>query len=75
MHKIDQELNARRLLCPMPVIKTQSALKKMAQGEHLKVICTDRGTLHDIPAWCKVNGYKLVEQYQQDDEYIFIVEA
>lgn len=75
MKEITQELNTHRLLCPMPVIKTQNALKKMDKGELLRVICTDRGTLHDIPAWCKVNDYRLVEQCQQDDEYIFIIEA
>ena len=69
------ELDLRRLLCPMPVIKTQNALKKMVQGEHLKVICTDPGVKHDIPAWCKINDYVILEQFEIDNEFIFVIKA
>lgn len=71
----DVVLDLRRLLCPMPVIKTQNALKKMAQGERLKVTCTDPGVKHDIPAWCKINGYAILEQFEEDNEFIFIIKA
>lgn len=59
----------------MPVIKTQNALKTMQSGEKLKVICTDPGTMHDIPAWCKVNDYILVEAEQIEDKYQFVIEV
>jgi TusA-related sulfurtransferase len=71
-----QELKLERLLCPMPVIKTQNKLKTMQSGESLKVICTDRGTMHDIPAWCRVNDYKLIKAEKTvDDKYEFIIEV
>ena len=70
-----KELSLERLLCPMPVIKTQNMLKTMSKGEQLKVICTDPGTMHDIPAWCKVNDYKLVEAIEINNKYQFIVEV
>lgn len=54
-----ETLNAKRLLCPMPVIKTQNKIKKMQPGQKLIVTCTDPGTLQDIPAWCRINGHKL----------------
>ncbi|WP_119327664.1 sulfurtransferase TusA family protein [Cysteiniphilum halobium] len=73
--EINLELDLRRLLCPMPVIKTQNALKKMGKGEHLKVICTDPGVKHDIPAWCKINGYDILEQFNIDNEFIFVIKA
>ena len=72
---IDVELDLRRLLCPMPVIKTQNALKKMPQGTYLKVVCTDPGVKHDIPAWCKISDYVVVEQCEQNNEFIFIIKA
>ena len=44
-------LNLERLLCcPMPVIKTQNALRAYAVMGQLKVVCTDPGTMHDILA-------------------------
>ena len=50
-------------------------LKTMSKGKQLKVICTDLGTMHDIPAWCKVNDYKLVEAIEINNKYQFIVEV
>ncbi|WP_119343719.1 sulfurtransferase TusA family protein [Facilibium subflavum] len=70
-----QELNLRNLLCPMPVIKTQNALKQMVKGQLLKVYCTDPGVKHDIPAWCKINDYDIVENYEEADTFIFVIKA
>lgn len=53
-------LDARRLLCPMPVIRTQDKIKTLTAGDTLEVICTDPGCLHDIPAWCRVHGHELI---------------
>lgn len=68
-------LDARRLLCPMPVIKTQDQVKKLQSGDTLEVICTDPGALQDIPSWCRINGHKLVETRNQDDEVIIVLEV
>ena len=34
-------LDARRLLCPMPVIRTQNCIKGLSSGDILEVTCTD----------------------------------
>lgn len=62
------ELDARRLLCPMPVIRTQDKIKTLAPGDVLQVICTDPGATHDIPAWCRVHGHEIITIEQQDHE-------
>ncbi|MCP5019270.1 MAG: sulfurtransferase TusA family protein [Ketobacter sp.] len=69
------ELDARGLLCPMPVIKTQNAIQQLAQGDRLRVLATDPGVLHDIPAWCRVNGHKLISSKEQDQEIEVIIEV
>ncbi len=71
------ELDARRLLCPMPVIRTQQlieSLGKAANGEQIKVVCTDPGVLYDIPAWAKVHGHMLVDTLDEDYEYTVIIQ-
>ncbi len=68
-------LDAKRLLCPMPVIKAQNKIKTMEVGAKLEVICTDPGTLHDIPAWCKINGHKVLETHEEKFEIKFIIEV
>jgi tRNA 2-thiouridine synthesizing protein A len=67
------ELDARRLLCPMPVIRLQDCLAKQPEGVKVRITCTDPGTLSDIPTWCRINGQVLLESVQQDNEYIFLV--
>ena len=61
-------LDARGLLCPLPVIRTQDKIKTLPTGSVLDVLATDPGTLHDIPAWCRVHGHTLINARQDDDE-------
>lgn len=60
MVRIDQTLDARNLICPMPVIRTQETVAMLDAGQILEVHCTDPGALFDIPAWCRVNGHKVL---------------
>ncbi len=56
----DFELDARRLLCPMPVIRTQNRIAELDPGDQLTVHCTDPGVMADIPAWCRIHGHQVV---------------
>ena len=68
-------LNARRLLCPMPVIRTQDAVKKLQTGDILEVIGTDSGILQDIPAWCRINGHTVLDTFTDDFEYHIVLQV
>ncbi|HEY9032159.1 MAG TPA: sulfurtransferase TusA family protein [Kangiella sp.] len=72
MSKI-HELDCSNLLCPMPVIKTQNALKELALGDILEVTCTDPGTLSDIPTWCRINQQEVTETKEQERTIIFTI--
>ncbi len=71
----EHTLEARRLLCPMPVIRTQDKIKTLEKGDKLTVICTDPGALNDIPAWCRINGHKVLETKEAEDEVIVVIEV
>lgn len=71
----DHELDARRLLCPLPVIRTQNKVKELAHGDRLIVYCTDPGVMQDIPSWCRINGHRVLEAQQLDYEYIVTLEV
>ncbi len=66
-------LDARRLLCPLPVIRTQNTAKKLNPGDTLEVTCTDPGAESDIPAWCRINGHQVLEIKQDDDNDELII--
>lgn len=68
-------LNAKRMLCPMPVIKTQDKVNSLDSGDILEVVCTDPGALNDVPAWCRINGHKVIETSQKDDEVFILIEV
>lgn len=75
MAYIDKELDARRLLCPLPVIRAQDAIATMRAGERLRVIATDPGVKNDIPAWCRINGHKVEAMGEVDDEIVITIEV
>ena len=59
----------------MPVIRTQDKIKTLAAGDILEVVCTDPGALNDVPAWCRINGHKVLETRTTDDEVFIIIEV
>ena len=68
------ELDARRMLCPLPVIKLQNCVNQQPIGTRVEITCTDPGALNDIPAWCRINGHSIISTLEQDYEYIIVVE-
>jgi tRNA 2-thiouridine synthesizing protein A len=66
------ELDARHVLCPLPVIRTQDRLKTLAPGDTLEVHCTDPGALNDIPTWARINGHAVVSAVHNDEVVITI---
>ena len=69
------ELNARNLLCPMPVIRAQDRIRELEPGDRLTVICTDPGALHDIPAWCRINGHRVIDTTSQARDIYITIEV
>ncbi len=63
-----ETLDARGLLCPLPVIRAQDRIRSLPPGASLEVLATDAGTLQDIPAWCRVHGHALESAVTEDAE-------
>ena len=72
---MNHRLDATNLLCPMPVIRTQNKIAELASGDILEVRCTDPGVLHDIPAWCRINGHEVIDQRREDGVIIITVKV
>ncbi len=69
----DFQLDARQLICPMPVIRTQDKIKDLKPGDRLQVTCTDPGAKNDIPAWCRINGHTLDEIQESEQEIVISI--
>lgn len=68
-------LDARNLMCPMPVIRTQDKIADLKSGDTLEVTCSDPGALNDIPAWCRINGHTVIETKEENDLVVITVEV
>jgi len=68
-------LDARRLLCPLPVIRVQDRVQQLEPGTRLAAVCTDPGALQDIPAWCRINGHTVIETRREGEDYVIELEV
>ncbi|VAW79291.1 hypothetical protein MNBD_GAMMA12-461 [hydrothermal vent metagenome] len=68
----EEIVDARNLLCPMPVIKIQNAVLKAEAGQKISIMCTDPGVKNDIPAWCRINGHN-IESIKESGSIITII--
>ncbi|HZD87173.1 MAG TPA: sulfurtransferase TusA family protein [Gaiellaceae bacterium] len=69
----DHVLDARGLLCPMPVVKAAKAMKELDPGQVLKILATDRGSIADMPAWAEDTGNELLEWHEDGDDLVYLV--
>ena len=66
-------LDAKQLLCPLPVIRTQDRVATLKIGDVLTVYCTDPGALSDIPTWCRLHGHTMLSTKEDVDGVIELV--
>ena len=69
----DHILDARGLLCPMPVVKAAKEIKGLEPGQVLKILATDRGSIADMPAWAEDTGNELLEWHEEDGYLVYFV--
>lgn len=66
-------IDARNLLCPMPVIRVQDGIGGVPAGTIVEAICTDPGALVDIPSWCRINGHEVLETRSEENLYVVVL--
>ncbi len=67
---ITETLDVKGASCPMPVVKTKTAIDDLSEGEVLEVLATDSGSMSDIDGWADgTEGVELVDQVEGDDVY------
>lgn len=71
--QVDQTLDMRGFQCPIPIVKTNQAIKGMQAGQVLKVLATDKGALTDFPAWADDTGNEIVSSGEEDGALVFLV--
>ena len=57
---IKHHIDARHLLCPMPVIKLQTVVSDADNGDIIHLLCTDPGVTQDVPTWVRIHGHQII---------------
>ncbi|MBY0498283.1 MAG: sulfurtransferase TusA family protein [Nitrosomonas sp.] len=73
MENIDKELDARGLVCPLPILRTKQSLAGMISGQTLRIVATDPGSLIDFQVFSEQTGNELLSMTQITGEFIFIL--
>lgn len=67
-------LDLSGLKCPLPVLRTQKAMRAMKSGERITIIATDPMAAIDIPHFCNEQGHHLLESQRSDNSMKFTIE-
>ena len=71
--RADMTIDTVGLFCPVPIIRTAEAMKRIATGTVLEVISDDRVILIDMPAWCRSTGHRYLGARRTDDAFHLFV--
>ena len=69
----DDTLDAKGLMCPMPIVKLAKKIKELQVGQVLELIVDDPGGKEDVPAWCSRTGHELLETKQEGSVCFFYI--
>jgi TusA-related sulfurtransferase len=58
----DRTLDAKGLLCPMPIVKLAKAMKELDSRQVILLEATDPGAVPDVVAWSKNTGNPVLAQ-------------
>ena len=67
-------LDLRGLQCPLPVLKTQKAMRSMIAGDKVWVETTDPLAAIDIPNFCENDGHRLCTTEEGEGFQRFLIE-
>jgi tRNA 2-thiouridine synthesizing protein A len=69
----DERIDCTGLFCPMPIVRTREALKRMAPGQLLEMLSDDPGSEADMKSWVNISGNDLVDIARAGAVFHFLV--
>ena len=71
MADFDQELDASGLNCPLPILRAKKTLAGMSDGQVLRIVATDPGSVKDFEAFAKQTGNELLDSGEEGGKFVF----
>ena len=70
----DFTVDARGLLCPLPVLKARKRLLEMAPGSVLALVASDPAAIVDVPHFCLQSGHRLVATTDVEGGQMYLIQ-
>ena len=67
------DIDARGLICPLPVLRLRKRLTELGKGAELTILTDDPVAVIDIPHFCVQEGHELLASRVQDGARFFRV--
>lgn len=61
------EIDARGLLCPLPVLRLRKVLLATAPGARVRLVATDPMAAVDVPHFCAQSGHVMIDSRRLAD--------
>ncbi len=71
--KDEETIDARGLLCPLPVLKLAKRIKGLSPGQSARLLADDPAAIVDVPHYCAESGHELLDQQEAEGHQIYIV--
>ena len=73
MTRPDKEIDARDLLCPLPVLRARKAILAMSEGQVLRVLATDPAAVIDMPHFAHQSGHTYLGAEEADGATAYLL--
>ena len=68
------EIDARGLLCPLPVLRLRKRLQDLAPGAVARLLADDPAAVIDVPHFCAESGHRLISAHEAEGAQVYLVE-
>jgi tRNA 2-thiouridine synthesizing protein A len=69
----DREVDARGLICPLPVLRARKRLSEMPQGAVLRLLADDPVAVVDVPHFCAEAGHEFLRMEEIEGAQSYLI--
>jgi tRNA 2-thiouridine synthesizing protein A len=69
----DLEVDARGLLCPLPILRLARAFRRAPGGTVARLLATDPAAVEDVETFCREGGHELLSAERDGACFLFRV--
>lgn len=70
---IVETVDARKLRCPLPLLKAKQALNRIKPGDSIEVLATDSGSVRDFHEYARLAGQTIRDFSENQGVYRYVI--